>query len=383
MVSRRCVGVASFLPAVSTRKGILVHDFSEQGPPPGGRPFSVKARLALGAAASAALLMLALYALGGNAQADSRACTTNNQQGTLCVSVKDTPDPVAYSSFDGNVTYLKYDITVTNESRSSSLSHVGLTDTIPEGTSLVSATSSRGSCSTAGQVVTCPLGAFKKGQQATVEVVVTAPETADPDAPNITITNTASGTFDERFSDQNGGKQDTATASETTAVSRTAGQTFVPQGRDGKVDTDPSKNQYANALVPAASTDVLATIKLRDPEPFCIDGTVRIGNKNYICRDGVFVDVSVVEADHPGVKYSNTEDPLVFHLRWTADLVSDKQTDRNFVVFYRTGTTAPIQVFDQRCNAAQSNLPCLDHIDEAANGAWSVDLVKADNGHMR
>ena len=361
-------------------EGVLVRNVSEHGRSQGARAFI--AQIALGFVGSAALIAMALFAFGGSAQGASEACTTNTQQGTLCVSATDTPDPVAYSSFDGNVTYVAYDIVVSNRSRSSSLSHVGLTDTIPAGTSLVSATSSRGACSAAGQVVTCPIGSLKKGQQATAELVVTAPATALADPPDITITNVASVTFDERFNDQAGGKQDTATASEATLVSKTAGQTFVPAGHSGKVDTDPAREQYANALIPSASTDVVATLQLLAPDSFCSeDGTVRISNKNYICRQGGFVDASVVDAD-TGQRYTNTQNPLVFHLRWGPGLVSDRQTVRNFVVFYQERDGAPVQVFGNTCNASASNAPCLRNVTEAG-GSWSVDLVKPDNGHMR
>jgi uncharacterized repeat protein (TIGR01451 family) len=358
-----------------------VRNLSEHGRSHATRVFS--ARIALGFVASAAFIAIALFGFGDSAQGASEACTTNNQQGTLCVSVTDTPDPLAYSSFDGNVTYLDYDIVVSNQSRSSSLSHVGLTDTLPNGTSLVRATSSRGSCSAAGQAVTCPLGSFKKGQQATAELVVTAPATALADPPDITITNMATVAFDERFNDQAGGKQDSATASETTRVSKTAGQTFVPAEHSGKVDTDPAREQYANALIPNASRDVVATLQLLAPDSFCsADGTVRISNKTYICRQGGFVDASVVDAD-TGQRYANTQHPLVFHLRWRPGLVSDRQRVRNFVVFYQAGDGAPVQVFSDRCNASASNTPCLRNISEAADGSWSVDLVKPDNGHMR
>jgi uncharacterized repeat protein (TIGR01451 family) len=373
------VVVDAFLPPSQPRKGILVH--SEQRGSHGARSFGVQ--IALGFVASAALIAVALFALGGSAQGASRACTENNQQGTLCVSVTDTPDAVAYSSFDGNLTYLVYDIVVSNESRSSSLSHVGLTDTLPDGTSLVRAASSRGSCSAVGQVVTCPLGSLKKGQQASAELVVTAPATALADPPDVTITNMASVNFDERFSDQTGGKQDTATASEMTTLSKTAGQTFVPAGLSGKVGTDPAREQYANALIPSASTDVVATLQLLAPDSFCsANGTVRISNKTYICRRGGFVDASVEDAD-TGERYTNTQHPLVFHLRWGPGLVSDRQTVRNFVVFYQESDGAPVQVFGNTCNASASNAPCLHNVTEAEDGSWSVDLVKPDNGHMR
>jgi hypothetical protein len=149
------------------------------------------------------------------------------------------------------------------------------------------------------------------------------------------------------------------------------------------VDTDPALDQYANALIPSASTDVLATLKLLAPDSFCNeDGTVRISNKNYICRQGGFVDASVVDAD-TGQRYTNSQHPLVFHLRWAPGLVSDRQTVRNFVVFYQGGSGSPVQVFGDTCNASRSNLPCLDNVAEAADGSWSVDLIKSDNGHMR
>jgi uncharacterized repeat protein (TIGR01451 family) len=344
---------------------------------------SIKAQIALVCAAFTALTLFALFAFGGSAQGAPEACTTNNQQGTLCLSQTDTPDPVAYSSFDGNVTYLKYDITVRSQSRSSNLSHVELTDTIPDGTSLVSATSSRGTCSAAGQVVTCPLGSFKKGQQATAEIDVTAPATALTDPPDITITNTASAAFDERFSDQTGGKQDTVTVNEPTTVSKTASQTFVPTGHSGKVDTDPAKDQYANVSIPNASTDVFAKLQLLAPDTFCsADGTVRISNKNYICRQGGFVDASVVDAD-TGQRYTNSQNKLVFHLRWAAGLVSSRQTVRNFVVFYQADGGGPVQVFGNTCNASASNAPCVEHVNLADDGSLSADFVKDSNGHMR
>jgi hypothetical protein len=316
------------------------------------------------------------------------ACTTNQQQGTLCLVVSDTPDPVAYSTFDGNSTFISYHAVATNSSRNSSLSHVGVREQLPAGTRVVRVTTSRGTCavsgnSDAGQSVDCSAGALKKGQEAVVDTVVTAPATTELNPADATITNNVSASFDERFSDQpNGGKVDTAAYAETTTVSKTAGQTFVPEGHSGKVDTDPAQAEYANASVPDASTDVLATIRLLAPDDFCIDGTVRVGSKTYVCRNGGFVDVSVVDAE-TGATYSNSQHPLVFHLRWNSGLVSDRQTVRNFVVFYQSTAASPVQVFDTRCNASASNTPCVTNIFEADDGGFSADLVKQDNGHMR
>ena len=54
---------------------------------------------------------------------------------------------------------------------------------------------------------------------------------------------------------------------------------------------------------------------------------------------------------------------MVFHLRWDGSLVSDKQTVKNFVVFYQSTAAAPIQVFDTLCNETASNTPCLKNIN--------------------
>jgi uncharacterized repeat protein (TIGR01451 family) len=310
-------------------------------------------------------------------------CTSNQQQGVLCLTLGDTPDPVAYSSFDGNATFLSYRAVVTNASRSSNLSHVGLSEALPAGTTFVRATSSKGTCSASGQTVACAIGALSGGQSATVDVVVTAPTTANPNPPDVTITNVATASFDERFSDQpNGGKQDTAVNSETTTVSKVAGQTFVPAGESGKVDTDPSQTQYGNTSIPNASTDVLATIDLLAPDTFCVNGQVKIGKKAYVCRNGGFVDVSVVNANTSAL-YSNAQNPLVFHLRWNSSLTSSKQTVKNFVVFYRPDGSTSVQVISTRCNAGATNLPCLRNISPIAGGGWSVDFVNAHNGRMR
>jgi hypothetical protein len=341
------------------------------------RALSLGIALVLGFAA-----LLAVGPAPGLANHEPPACTTNQQQGRLCVSVTDTPDPVAYSTFDGNSVWLSYHAVVSNESRSSSLSHVQLNEVLADGTTFVSVTSSRGSCTGSGQTVECTIGSLKKGQSATVDVVVTAPPTSELNPANIVITNSVTGLFDERFNDQTGGKQDSVTYVEPTTVSKTAAQAYVPTGRSGKVGTDPDQAQYASSSIPNASTDVLAALQVTAPDDFCLDGTVRIKNKTYVCRAGGFVDVSVTNAT-TGATYVNAQSPMVFHLRWDGGLVSDKQTVRNFVVFYQSSAAAPIQVFDEACNAAASNFPCLKNINPLADGGIEADLVKPDNGRMR
>jgi hypothetical protein len=349
---------------------------SSQRPVNGSRAWLVIAAVVLGLGG----LMFAPASSLANHQPP--VCTSNQQQGKLCLSVSDTPDPVAYSTFDGNSVWLKYTAVASNDSRSSSLSHVGLNEALPAGTTFSSVTTSRGSCTGGGQSVSCSFGSLKKGQDATVEVVVTAPVSTEENPPDITITNAVNAAFDERFSDQNGGKQDTVTYLETTTVSKEAGQAYVPLGRNGKVGTDPAATQYASSSIPNASSNVLAKIVIAPPDSFCQDGTVKIGRKSYICRAGGFAEASITDAN-TGATYSNAQNPLVFHLRWDAGLVSDKQTDKNFVVFYQSSESAPIQVIDASCNAAASNTPCLKNTAILEDGSAVTDLVKKDNGRMR
>jgi hypothetical protein len=333
------------------------------------------AAVATFALAATALLMAA----AAPTLADNSACSVNKQQGKLCVTVSDTPDPVEYSGVDGSQTFILYRTIVSNSSRSSSLSHVGLTEDLPAGTTLVRVTSSRGTCSGA---VSCTFGSLKKGESATVDVAVTAPPAGTP-AP---ISLTATSAFDERFSDQAGGKQDTVTTVEPTDVSQDADQTFVPKGRSGRFGaTNAEQSQRASTSIPNASTDVVATLDVEtadDPAFSCADGRVKLSDgKTYVCRAGHFVNSVITDAS-TGALYSNGQDPPVYHLEWDGALTFPFQNSHNFVVFNQVGA-APVEAISTRCNANASNPPCLRNLTPLADGGWSVDLVKAADNRMR
>jgi uncharacterized repeat protein (TIGR01451 family) len=70
----------------------------------------------------------------------------------------------------GNVTYA---LLVTNQGPAA-VGQATVTDVLPAGAGFVSANSSQGTCSEAGGVVTCSLGALSAGASATVTIVVTA-----------------------------------------------------------------------------------------------------------------------------------------------------------------------------------------------------------------
>src|SRR5205085_8911148 len=81
-----------------------------------------------------------------------------------------------------------YHLTVTNNgmpTMPATTSGVVLTDVLPAGVTLVSATSSSGTCSGTG-TVSCALGTFPSGTTATIDIAVTAPNGTG------TLTNTAS-----------------------------------------------------------------------------------------------------------------------------------------------------------------------------------------------
>jgi uncharacterized repeat protein (TIGR01451 family) len=337
-----------------------------------------------------ALLALAagLVALGASsspaiATAGSAPCAKPSPAKKLCLSVTDSPDPVAYSVFDGNSTWLQYTAELSNPGRSK-LSRVVLKERLPKGTTFVSADPSAGTCVQRGRRVACKIGSLAKGASATVDVVVNAPTALDPDPADTTLTNKVVATFRKgaKGSAKAHGKRARVKQVETTTVSKSAGQTYVPSGQTGKVGTDPDQAQYANSSIPNASTGVLASLEVEAADDFCHYGKVEIDGKWYVCRAGGFVQASVTDAV-TGEPYTNLENPLVFRLEWDGSLVSPKQTVSNFVVFYQSTEDSPIEVFCARCNKDDSNLPCLKNITKLDDGGFAVDLVKQDNGRMR
>src|SRR5207248_2382387 len=107
------------------------------------------------------------------------AATTVNAAIDLAVAKAGTPAQVSAGQ---NLTYT---VTVANNGPSPATG-VTLTDTLPAGVTLVSATSSQGTVTASGNTVTGNLGTINNGANATVTIIVQAPATAG------TLTNTAS-----------------------------------------------------------------------------------------------------------------------------------------------------------------------------------------------
>jgi uncharacterized repeat protein (TIGR01451 family) len=84
----------------------------------------------------------------------------------LAVALMDSPDPVKAGK------RLNYNATVTNIGPAAGTS-TALTDTLPVGVTLISATSSQGSCTMADRTVTCALGSVAQASTVSVKIVVT------------------------------------------------------------------------------------------------------------------------------------------------------------------------------------------------------------------
>jgi uncharacterized repeat protein (TIGR01451 family) len=95
------------------------------------------------------------------------ASPTSVASANLAMSLTDSPDPVKAEK------RLNYNATVTNAGPSAGASTI-LTDTLPSGVTVISATSSQGSCTVADRTVTCALGSVAPASTVNVKIVVSA-----------------------------------------------------------------------------------------------------------------------------------------------------------------------------------------------------------------
>jgi uncharacterized repeat protein (TIGR01451 family) len=120
----------------------------------------------------------------------------------LAVTQTDSPDPVYVGS------PLTYDVHVKNNGAATA-GGVTVSDNLPQGVAFDSATTSQGSCSQSGQVVTCAIGTLAPGDAANMQINVT------PQAGG-TITNVASVTSNE----QDANTADNIAREDTTVIAR-------------------------------------------------------------------------------------------------------------------------------------------------------------------
>jgi uncharacterized repeat protein (TIGR01451 family) len=126
---------------------------------------------------------------GNDCSTATTTVNSNPNSADLSITKTDVPDPVERRAD------LTYTMVVTNNG-SLNATGVTLTDTLPSGITIRSMSTTQGSCSSSGSVVTCNLGAMENGSSATVTIVVRSNSTG-------TLTNTASVTGNQ--SDSNSG----------------------------------------------------------------------------------------------------------------------------------------------------------------------------------
>lgn len=295
----------------------------------------------------------------------------------FCVTVTHTPLEVTAASA-GAPTFVAFEATVRNVGKSE-LTHTTVTACLvsgsgsgqtcgaaPPGASFQSALASAGTCAIDGATARCDLGKLKKRAAATVELVARAPTEAG------TFRNVVSVSVKERRHDKprHDPNPDTVTVSEPVealAVGGPRASSFVPQG----VATDllaADEGQTGQSKIPSAHDDLTAELEITDDPPF-------VCPKHEICRGGAWVSATI-----PGAF-----DALQFVLHWPKKLVSRKQTEKNFVLFYIACDTCELEIIRDRCKSATPSAaerPCLWNIRDRRRKGFDATLISSHNGKM-
>ena len=180
----------------------------------------------------------------------------------LSLTKTDLPDPVSVGQ---NLTYT---VTVTNLGPNDATSVV-VDDTLPAGTTFVSASSTQGTCTQTGDMVTCTIGDLVNGSNAVVTIVVTPTTTG-------IITNTASATATEFDGDTTNN-----TAAEATTVNLGLILTGPTPGLAGTVNT-----LETNQATPGATVAFFLGFQSGStPVPGCPGVTLGMQNPRNIGRD--------------------------------------------------------------------------------------------------
>jgi uncharacterized repeat protein (TIGR01451 family) len=324
--------------------------------------------------AGVALATLALSAAMASGASAAPVCGTTAPQ--VCVDLVGTPATVSPSTAL-SPTFVSYDVSVVNQA-TRTVTHVTLANTLPAGSTLVSATPSTGTCAAGADGVSCAFGSVPSGGRVTATILVRAPEVEGQVADTVTVR------FDEGFNDSPTAdpKQDTVTTSTPTLVAAVAGEaaSLVPSGAEVRLDTDPTRVDVATpqdpnigkARVPASVHPTISATLDEENAPFTCP------NKQ-ICRDGAWVHADIGD----GQAFSPA---LEFELHWSQILVPAKQSVKNLAVLHTACLVGcPIEVVSRRCsssNPAPAELPCLSGVVETASD-FRATLHSKTNGYMR
>jgi hypothetical protein len=284
-----------------------------------------------------------------------------------CLEVAATLDAVTASQPNAPA-YANLTATVTGTSKKMGGEEVELTvsplaaDTAA-GFVLVSATPSAGTCALGGSgTLTCSLGKLKRGDIATVDLVLETPQAVGDAA------------LDFAVSPKPKGNSRPVSVTKVITITQPGGETatsFVPEGTPLTLDT--ARNGQTEELsLPAQGFSTTATLGFTstDEIPFTCP-------KYFVCRTGDWFS-----ADIPGTFNPTAE----FRLFWPAEVISPKQTVDNFAVFYVKEAGAPLEIIKKRCDKYHPVIPCLKDVKKfwwgPLEGGFAATVVRADNGHM-
>jgi hypothetical protein len=315
--------------------------------------FSILVAIALGTAGAAA----PHSGSGGSGCKKSPACLeVAAAQEEVTASQPDTP---AYANLTA---------TVTGTSRKRGGEEVELTvsplaaDTAA-GFVLVSAAASAGTCALDGSgTLTCSLGKLKRGDVATVDLVLETPQAVGDAA------------LDFAVSPKPRGNSRPVSVTKVITITAPGGETatsFVPEGTPLTLEADKS-GQAQTLSLPAQgfSTTAELAFNTTDEIPFTCP-------KYFVCRTGDWFSVTI-----PGT----FDPPAEFRLFWPASVIDPKQTVDNFAVFYVKEAGAPLEIIKKRCDKYLSVIPCLKDVKEfwwgPLKGSFAATVVRVDNGKM-
>ena len=312
--------------------------------------------------------LLVAVALGSVGSAAPSGGDSACKRSPACLEVATTLETVTASQPNAPA-YANFTATITGTSKKKGGEEVELTvsplaaDTAA-GFVLFSATPSVGTCALddASTTLTCSLGKLKRGQVATVGLVLETPQAVGDAA------------LDFAVSPKPRGNSRPVTVTKVITITEPGGETatsFVPEETPLTLDT--ARNGQTEELsLPAQDFSTTATLGFTstDEIPFTCP-------KYFVCRTGDWFSATI-----PG-----TFDPTAeFRLFWPAEFVSPKQTEDNFAVFYVASPGAPLEIIKKRCDKYLSVIPCLKDVKKfwwgPLKGGFAATVVRADNGHM-
>lgn len=357
----------------------------------------VRARVGLAAAllAPACALVWSAPALAVS------GCLTGGATNKLCLELTSVPgDSVQPSQLAGTPTYVKYTARLSNTALATSR-FVTVDFDLSPASGFVSFTAGDGAtCSLSGSRVSCFIDKLDRIDPKTVTLVAEAPlhpTTATE------LVNTAVFGFEGN----------TATLSQSVAISTTSGSSFVPAGQEVTVVSEPETADpadqvtaenplFAKVTLPPQPVDYYADISIIGDGPVnanCASGvflTVFDGGP-YLCRDGqaprrwAEFDIGETEGALPPVLFT-AANPMQFEMIWDATIVPAEQQAPNalfptgvpaFAVFYAQPPqsnpypdTVDGRAFADVCNALLPMPPCLTGVERLSSGDWRASGLK-------